>query len=118
MHGCDGLLENGRASGIHDHELFGTGRRWSFHDGRYKKTITLLIRKECDDQIDLAGNKNGAVVAETGGVIGIPILCSPGANDHLNRRCARDDDSVTKPRERFLSTTRETGYAIRGSAVG
>jgi hypothetical protein len=22
----DGLLENGRASGIHDHELFGTGR--------------------------------------------------------------------------------------------
>jgi len=86
---ADGLLENGRASGIHDHELFGTGRRWSFHDGRYKITITLLIRKACEIQTDIAGNGSGAVMTETGGVIGIPVRRSPGANDHPNRGCSR-----------------------------
>jgi len=44
-----------------------------------------LIGKACDIQTDLAGNGSGAVGTENGGVIGIPVLRSPGANDHLNR---------------------------------
>jgi hypothetical protein len=44
-----------------------------------------LIRKACDIKTDIAGNGNGAVVAESGGVIGIPVLRSPGANDRLNK---------------------------------
>jgi len=50
-----------------------------------KKTITLLIRKACDIQTDLAGNGSDAVGTETSGVIGIPVLRSPGANDHPKR---------------------------------
>jgi len=95
-----------------------TGRRWAFHDGRNKITITLLIRKACDIQIDFAGNGNGAVVAETGGVIGIPVPRSPGASDRPDGWCSRGISSVTSPRGRFLSTTRESGYAIHSRAVG
>jgi hypothetical protein len=32
-----------------------------------------------------AGNRSDAVVAETGGVIGIPIPCAPGAGGHPTR---------------------------------
>jgi hypothetical protein len=61
-----------------------------FSRWKAKKTITLSIRKSCEIYPDLAGNGNGVVVAETGGVIGIPIPCSPGASDHLNGWCSRE----------------------------
>jgi len=50
-----------------------------------KTTITLLIRKVCDIQTDLAGNGSDAVRTENSSIIGIPVLRSPGANDRPNR---------------------------------
>jgi hypothetical protein len=46
-----------------------------------KNTIPLLIWRGNEAPERFAGKRNGAAVAETSGVIGIPIPCSPGASD-------------------------------------
>jgi len=48
-----------------------------------KKTIALLIRKECEIKNDLARNESDTAKTEISGIIGIPVPRSPGASDHL-----------------------------------
>jgi hypothetical protein len=79
------LAGNGRASGIGDNEVL----RTRTPDGPFTmaglENDPPLHEEWTREPTVSAGNRSDAAVAETGGVIGIPIPCAPGAGGHPTR---------------------------------
>lgn len=97
---------NGRASGIGDNEVI----RTRTPDGPFTmagiKNDPLPDKESTREQTVSAGNRSAAAMAETGGGIGIPVPCAPGAGGRPTRVAFARDYSVPCPCRRCLSTTR------------